>query len=86
MMVVIMAGLQFRIIFGLAGLGAAAAWLAWQYVLHDYHKVTDEIKPGWDLSGALEDIGLLFQVGYATAQGDQWPKWKPGSEFKRAVK
>src|SRR5262245_34598864 len=31
MMVVIMAGLQFRIIFGLAGLGALAAWFAWQY-------------------------------------------------------
>src|SRR3982750_1574633 len=31
MMVVVMAGLQFRIIFGLAAAGATAAWLAWQY-------------------------------------------------------
>src|SRR5438034_3674790 len=29
-----------------------------EYVLHDYHKVSDEIKPGWDLSGAVEDIAL----------------------------
>jgi len=57
-----------------------------EYVLHDYHKVSDEIKPGWNLSGAVEDIALLFQVGYATAETDQWPKWKAGSEFKRPMK
>lgn len=56
------------------------------YVLHDYHKVSDEIKPDWDLSGAVEDIALLFQVGYATAEGDKRPEWKAGSEFKRPAK
>jgi Zn-dependent M28 family amino/carboxypeptidase len=52
------------------------------YTEHDYHKVSDKIKPGWNLSGAVEEAGLLFQVGYAVAQGGQWPEWKPGSEFK----
>jgi Zn-dependent M28 family amino/carboxypeptidase len=53
-----------------------------EYTANDYHKVTDEIKPDWDLSGALEDLGLLFRVGYGVAQGAQWPEWKPGTEFK----
>lgn len=53
-----------------------------EYTLRDYHKVTDEIKPDWDLTGAVEDAQLLFQVGYRVAQGDRYPEWKPGTEFK----
>ena len=53
-----------------------------EYTTNDYHKVTDEVKPDWDLSGAVEDVRLLFQVGYSVAQGEQWPEWKPGTEFK----
>jgi Zn-dependent M28 family amino/carboxypeptidase len=34
-----------------------------EYTARDYHKVSDEIKPDWDLSGLVEDVGLLFQVG-----------------------
>ncbi len=54
-----------------------------EYIEKDYHKVSDEIKPDWDLSGAVEDIRLLFQVGDALAQGNQRPEWKEGSEFKK---
>lgn len=53
-----------------------------EYVERDYHKVSDEVKPDWDLSGAVEDLRLLFQVGYTVAQGDTYPQWKEGSEFK----
>ncbi len=53
-----------------------------EYTANDYHKVTDEIKPDWDLSGAVEDLQLLFEVGYAVSQGDKRPEWKAGSEFK----
>ncbi|MGD1094996.1 MAG: M28 family peptidase [Bryobacteraceae bacterium] len=53
-----------------------------EYTNNDYHKVSDEIKPDWDLSGAVEDIQLLFQVGYRVAEGDKYPEWKPGTEFK----
>ena len=48
-----------------------------------YHKVSDEVRPDWDLSGAAEDVRLLFMVGYRTAQADRYPEWKPGVEFKR---
>jgi Zn-dependent M28 family amino/carboxypeptidase len=53
-----------------------------EYTANDYHKVSDEIKPDWDLSGAVEDLQLLFEVGYAVSQGNQRPEWKTGSEFK----
>lgn len=53
-----------------------------EYVAEDYHKVTDEIKPWWDLRGATEDAELLFRMGLRIAGGDTWPQWKPGCEFK----
>lgn len=52
------------------------------YTLHHYHQVSDEVNPAWDLSGAVEDVRLLFEVGYEVANGDQFPTWKAGSEFK----
>ncbi len=54
-----------------------------EFDLHDYHQVSDEIKPDWDLSGAVEDVQLLFDVGFQVANGDKAPEWKAGSEFQR---
>ena len=53
-----------------------------EYTTNDYHKPSDEIKPDWDLSGAVEDAQLMFMVGYRVAEGETWPEWKPGTEFK----
>jgi Zn-dependent M28 family amino/carboxypeptidase len=53
-----------------------------EFDLHDYHQVSDEVKPDWDLAGAVEDVQLLFEVGYRVADGDKWPEWKSGNEFK----
>jgi Zn-dependent M28 family amino/carboxypeptidase len=53
-----------------------------EYNANDYHKPSDEIKPDWDLSGAIEDVQLMFMVGYTVAETDRWPEWKPGTEFK----
>ena len=53
-----------------------------RYTTQDYHKVTDEVKADWDLRGAVEDARLLFAVGRVVADGDTWPEWKPGTEFK----
>ena len=52
------------------------------YNANDYHKVSDELRPDLTFDGALEDIALLFQVGYDVAQGTAWPQWNAGSEFK----
>jgi Zn-dependent M28 family amino/carboxypeptidase len=52
------------------------------YNANDYHKVTDEMTPDWDLSGAADDARLLFEVGLSVANGKSYPQWKTGSEFK----
>jgi Zn-dependent M28 family amino/carboxypeptidase len=53
-----------------------------KYTEEDYHKPSDEVKPYWDLSGTVEDLQLLFSVGYRVANADQMPTWSPGTEFK----
>ena len=53
-----------------------------EYTSNDYHKPSDEVKPDWDLSGAVEDLRLLYAVGSHIANDPVWPAWKPGTEFK----
>ena len=53
-----------------------------EYTQRDCHKVTDEVKPDWDMSGGAEDLRLLFEVGWRVAQAKNHPTWKTGSEFK----
>src|SRR5882724_1451088 len=53
-----------------------------EFDLKDYHQVTDEVHADWDLSGAVQDVDLLFEVGYQIANADKFPEWKPGNEFK----
>jgi Zn-dependent M28 family amino/carboxypeptidase len=53
-----------------------------EYDSTDYHQVTDEVKPDWDLSGAVQDVQLVFEVGYEVANGNKFPEWKSGNEFK----
>jgi len=52
------------------------------YTLHHYHQVSDEVNPAWDLSGAVQDVQLLFEVGYQVANEQEYPTWLAGSEFK----
>jgi len=53
-----------------------------EFDLKDYHQRSDEIKPDWDLSGTVQDVDLLFEVGYEVANAEKFPEWKPGNEFK----
>jgi Zn-dependent M28 family amino/carboxypeptidase len=53
-----------------------------EFDLHDYHQVTDQVNADWDLTGAVQDVDLLFEVGYQVANADKFPEWKPGNEFK----
>jgi Zn-dependent M28 family amino/carboxypeptidase len=53
-----------------------------EFVAKHYHQPSDEVDPGWDLSGAADDVQLMFEVGYQVANADKWPEWKPGNEFK----
>lgn len=51
------------------------------YDTHDYHQVSDEIRPDWDLSGAVQDARLYFDVGYRVIQAEGYPAWKPTTAF-----
>jgi len=53
-----------------------------EFVAKHYHQPSDEVDPTWDLSGAVQDIQLLFEVGYQVSNGDKFPEWKSGSEFR----
>ena len=53
-----------------------------QYTAADYHKTSDEVKPDWDLSGAVEDLTFLYHMGSQLAFGDGWPAWSKTSEFR----
>jgi len=53
-----------------------------EYIAKDYHQVSDEVKPDWTFEGAAQDTEFLLQVGLRIANGDKWPEWKPGNEFK----
>ncbi len=57
-----------------------------EWVEKIYHQPSDEYREDWDLSGALEDIRLLFHVGRRVAEDPQMPAWTPGDEFEAARK
>ncbi|HXM75364.1 MAG TPA: M20/M25/M40 family metallo-hydrolase, partial [Thermoanaerobaculia bacterium] len=66
-------------------IGKPAGWGEKQidhYEKVDYHQPSDEYRKSWDLSGAVEDLRVLFEVGYRVAQGDTYPEWRPGTEFR----
>jgi Zn-dependent M28 family amino/carboxypeptidase len=53
-----------------------------EYTKVDYHQPSDEVKPDWDLAGALEDAKIFLVMGYRIANADKFPEWKPGNEFR----
>jgi Zn-dependent M28 family amino/carboxypeptidase len=55
-----------------------------EYIENDYHRVTDEYDLSWDVSGALEDMEMYFKTGLDIANGNDWPNWKEGTEFRAA--
>ena len=52
------------------------------YTANFYHKPQDEVLPGWDLSGAQQDLQLFLTIGYRVAEAAQMPQWRVGNEFK----
>ena len=80
MLVVVMAGLQFRVMFALAGAGAAAGWFAWQYVLYPYQKQrvftlldpeSDKLGAGYHIIQSQIAIGSGGVFGKGLTNGSQ---------------
>ena len=53
-----------------------------EYTTNDYHKVSDEVKPDWDMAGAVEDLAFFYRMGRRLADGEEWPAWSETSEFR----
>ncbi len=65
---------------------AAGKAIAQAYNEQRYHKPMDEYSDDWDLSGNVEDVTALYEVGKAIADSDNWPTWYPGNEFEAVRK
>ncbi len=53
-----------------------------RYTSERYHMVTDEFDDTWDLTGAVADVVLYYEIGAAVIQSDSWPNWNEGTEFR----
>lgn len=52
-----------------------------EYYTHDYHRVSDEVKPGWTCEGAAHDAEFLVRLGLAIANASTRPQWTTGGPF-----
>jgi Zn-dependent M28 family amino/carboxypeptidase len=64
--------------------GGAGQALLDDYTANRYHKPGDEYSEDWDVSGSVEDLRLLFEVGARVANSATWPAWREGNEFRPA--
>lgn len=48
-----------------------------------YHGLCDEYRDDWDLTGAVEDLQLFFEIGVELSNEGVWPQWSKTSEFTR---
>ncbi len=55
-----------------------------EYIERDYHKVSDDVKPDWDLAGAVDDLRLIHDIAWRIGEARKQPQWNPGSEFRAA--
>ncbi|MBA4803974.1 MAG: M28 family peptidase [Brevundimonas sp.] len=82
--------------FARMGVPAIMPWHGWDWVeggreageaawrakfAADYHQPSDEWSADWDLTSAVENLTLLYHLGLDLANSEDWPGWKPTSEF-----
>jgi len=67
--------------------GKPKGWGAKQeesYTANQYHQPSDEYRPDFDLSGAVEISQLVLRFGTLLADSPVVPAWNPDAEFKNA--
>jgi Zn-dependent M28 family amino/carboxypeptidase len=47
----------------------------------DYHQVSDQYDPSWDLSGMVQQAQFTLNLGYAVANAPTMPTWKAGEAY-----
>jgi Zn-dependent M28 family amino/carboxypeptidase len=53
------------------------------YTAHRYHQPSDEYRPDFDLSGAVQISEIVLRFGTALANSPVTPTWNADAEFKR---
>ncbi len=60
------------------GLDQSAKWLR-----ENYHKPSDEYKPDiWKFDGMVDDLKIIFKVGYDLSMTNKFPNWLEASPYK----
>jgi len=54
------------------------------YFARCYHQPCDAWIPTWNAQGQAQDVEILYALGREIADGDAWPRWLDGSEFRAA--
>jgi Zn-dependent M28 family amino/carboxypeptidase len=47
----------------------------------DYHQVSDQYDPSWDLSGMVQQAQFTLNLGYAVANAPAMPVWRAGEAW-----
>jgi Zn-dependent M28 family amino/carboxypeptidase len=66
------------------GGSAAGRKASEDYTAVRYHKPADQFDPNWNLTGTMQDLDALYQVGRMLADGATWPNWRAGNPFRAA--
>jgi len=53
-----------------------------EYTAKHYHQPSDEVQADWVTTGVEQESDFYLRVAYKVAQGDKYPEWKPGNEFR----
>ena len=78
------------VLYTQAGIDSSARGPAWgkahieDYFEHRFRQPGDQYSPDWELSGAVNDLTLYYQVGMRLAGSKRFPRWYPNSEFRTA--
>ena len=59
----------------------AAAGAKMRAFTKDYHQVSDQYDPAWDLSGMVQQAQFTLNLGYAVANAPTMPTWKAGEAY-----
>ena len=70
---------------GVDVIGKGRAWgqaQADDYTDKRYHQQDDEFDPTWNWDGAVEELAMTWRLARGLADGNDWPNWYLGDEFR----
>ena len=53
-----------------------------QFMAHVDLQPADQYSADGDVRGALDDLGMYYEVGLRVARNHRFPRWRPNSEFR----